>query len=168
MASDRELRKRQEAGALTSATDSGSGPSDARGEIKNIHTRARNRAISSSENAATNIAESPLFTYFVNSKVREIAITVNANVANDTTDYDVITFRVRDANGANGQTVGSWNTHTSAQGALTRLIPAYVTVRTNADAEVDDGEQLTFDVIKVGAGKVINPGWTIDVWAEER
>lgn len=164
MATDRELLKEQQAGALV-----GKNASDPIGEVDRAHSRDQNWVKPSSENAATNVAETSVWAMErVKRQVARVALTVNSNVIADTSHYVVATVRKRDINGANGATIATWNTHNSAQGSLIALrVSPLTNIRTNTDAQVDGNadEQITVDFIKVGNGVVVPQGTLLSIYA---
>lgn len=147
---DRQYLKAQQAGTLAT-----SGATNAVGEVSNAHSRTVNILKIGTENAATNVAE--YFAAYVNRKsnVRSVNFMTATNVANDSTDYSVISVY----QGASATLVASWNTHTSAQGKITQKVVApLVLSSTAANLAVAAGTSLSYDVKKYGAGKAVDVG----------
>ncbi len=124
--------------------------------IQEIHTRPRTFTKTGTENAATNVAESPMFFLKNRSRNRPMTIVTTANVATHNTDYIVVNFYKR----LSGTSVrlGSWNTHGGAQGAMTALEPSRILTTatglvTNSDAEIATLSVLTYDIKKYGNGQ---------------
>lgn len=149
MPTDRVYLKTQQKGALT-----GTGAVNSHQEVERAHTEIIRSGHFGAENAATATGESPLAAIYHNRKIEQIRITVNATITTDNSNYALITFRRRDASGANGATIATWNTHGGAQGTLTALTPATVTTLvTNSDAECTGGtNQITYQIGKTGSG----------------
>lgn len=149
---DRELRKQQEAGQLGTA-----GASNARAEVNKIHRRSRDFMKTGTENAATNVAATLMFTVKRQTATAAIDYLTGTNVANDTSDYLVITVTKQTA-GTNSKTVATYNTHTSAQGAIVANIPASFSVVGNSDSVLDANDTLHYAITKYGSGKQIAIG----------
>lgn len=157
---DRQLLKMQQAGALGTT-----GASTPIAEIGRAHSFPHSVPKSGTENAATNVAETPLCT--VNFKgfvgtggVGTIKFMTNATATQDTSNYAVITVLKRTAGGA-AVTVASWNTHNSAQGTITAWTPATLvaaTANSGADATIAAGDALSYTITKAASGVQIQPG----------
>lgn len=155
MATDREIIKLLQIGQLQ-----GTDVSNARTAVGATHARPRDFLKTGSENAATNVAESPMTFLKRASKLRGFAILPSANVASDNSHYVVIKFYKRFTNGGSQTLIGSWNTHGGAQGALTALTAADATTNTlglvtNSDGEIAANSILTYEILKIGNGQAV-------------
>jgi hypothetical protein len=153
MATDRTLYKQMQAGAANSVVSA----NNAVAAIAAVHSRVLSAYKHGTENAATNVAEVGLAWSPRKAVVNYVKYLTGTNVANDSTDYAVITVAKRTAGGA-ATTVATYNTHTSAQGAITQWAPAAFSVVSNSDATLAAGDALTYKVLKYGSGKVIDVG----------
>jgi hypothetical protein len=146
---DREILKMQQAGALGT-----SGATNAVDAVAKSHTKTIHILKTGTENAATNVAE--WFAGVVNRKSRTSSIKyLSATaVANDTTDYVVL--KVFQGTGAT--LIGSYNSHTSAQGATTAKTPASFSLVSNSDVVIAAGTPISYEVKKYGAGKAVDVG----------
>lgn len=168
---DRAKIKKAQKGSYLTAGSSGDNVSDMSGAVNAMHARpyATHRK-AGSENAATNVAALPFGTVFHKAKAKAFAIQVVTNIAADNTNYAVIHFYGR-YNGTS-TTLGSWNTHGGAQGALTTAGPAIISTAatglvTNADGTVVAFSGLTYDIQKVSAGQDVAAGAIFSAWLEE-
>lgn len=150
MPSDRQILKNQQAGALAS-----SGAVDPNGEIVSYHTRANHIFKSGTENAATNVAETAGFRVRNKSTVKNIHLTTGTNVSNDATNYLRVYVYKRSSTGGSQTLLGSWNTATAAQGAITQWTPASFSLVNNTDLDVDAGSCITYHVGKFGSGQTL-------------
>jgi hypothetical protein len=159
---DREHIKKQQAGSFDSL-----GLSDRDAAVAALHTRSHHIFKSGTENAATNVAETAGFVLNRKAKVTSIKLLTATTVANDASDYDKIYVYKRTSAGASQTLLGSWNTATAAQGAITANIPAELDLVDNSDLVVDAGSVITYHVGKFSSGKVLALA-TITVDTEER
>ncbi len=164
---DRAKIKAQEEGVFLGAA----GISDAKAAVKAMHARpAFDHRKAGAENAATNVSELPLTTCFHASRVKKIGIQTATNIAANATDYLIIRFYKRVA--GTSTVIASWNTHTSAQGALTTHAPAVISTLatglvTNSDGDIPADAGIAYDIGKVGAGKDLPAGSILSGWLEE-
>jgi len=158
---DRQLRKFQEAGQLQGATN----VANAVVEVQRMHRRSRDFAKVGTENAATNVATTLMYTVRRKTQTSEVLYLTGTNVAANATDYVYFTVTKKTA-GAAETLVASYNTHTSAQGAMTTDIPVVFSVVGNSDSIVAAGDTLHYTIGKVGAGKAVAIG-TITFDGEE-
>lgn len=157
---DRSKIKDQEKGTYLTA----SGISDAAGEVEKIHCRPLTAVVHALENAATNVTERPVGVVKRLSKVKAINVVSPAAVANDATDYVKVYVYKYTSAGATQTLLGSWNTATAAQGAMTAYANHSLSLVAAATASVAAGSTLTFHVGKFGAGKVLgNCSVTVDL-----
>src|SRR5574338_825430 len=128
------------------------GISNAQSAISDMHSRqySTSRPYAANDTAAWT---KTLASLQRKSRCKAFKIDSTATIANDSTDYVKFTLSWQYANGDAGKTLGSWNTHTSAQGAITANVTASVTVVTNSDAEVPAGAKLRLAQAIGGAGK---------------
>lgn len=149
---DRELLKLQQTGAL----GGNSSVSNAVGAIAKHHSRTLNLAKFGTENAATAVAESVAGVVTNKGRLQTLKILTKTTIANNNTDHVLLTFSKRTSAGASQTTLGTWNTATAAQGAITANVPASVTVVANSDAVIDAGSVLTYTISKAGAGQLVD------------
>lgn len=164
---DRDKIKDQQEGVYLGAA----GISNAKSAVSAMHARpVFDHRKAGAENAATNVSELPLTTCFHASKGKKFGIQTTANIAANATDYLIIRFYKRVA--GTSTVIASWNTHTSAQGALTTAAPAVISTATtglviNTDADIPADAGITYDIGKVGAGKDLPAGSILSGWLEE-
>lgn len=165
MATDREYLKRLQTGQFTSENLA----SNAVGEIVELHKRTRSFVKIGSENAATNVAETPLGRVYRKSKLHAASLTTaTTNIAGNNSDYLVLTVYKRTSAGASQTALVSWNTHLGATGSLTLSVPATGTLTsTVADRDIAAGSVLSYALVKAGNGKALDPGSAIDLDLEE-
>jgi len=160
---DRKKIKDQQKGEFLTAA----GISDADAAVVAMHSRHFNYARTGSENAATNVAEVPMGIVHRLSRCRAVYFTSDAAVANDTSDYDTVyVYKFASTGGAlgAGTLVASWNTHTSAQSAITANAKHSMSLVTAAAASIAADSVLTMKVGKSGSGKVLtNFAITLDL-----
>ncbi len=160
MATDREILKLQQVGTVTTAGLAGT----AKAAVAAAHTRYRDIPKVGTENAATNVAETVLFTVRHAGKPAYVGFTGGGSVAGNATDYAFLTVEKMTAGVAAG-IVASYNTHTSAQSSITGNVAA--TFSLNTDATVAIGDTLTYKIRKVSAtGALITVG-TFTIGLEE-
>ncbi len=153
MATDREYLKQQQAGMLNTT-----GAVNARPEVNSAHSRTFHIQKVGTENAATNVAETVALVVARKAQLSSAKYLTGTNVANDATDYSVVTLYKRTSAGASQTTVATYNTATAAQGAIVLQVPASFSAVTNADATIAAGSILTYAVKKYGAGKLVDVG----------
>lgn len=154
---DRELRKFQEAGQMST-----SGATDPIGEIAKVHSRSWNFTKVGTENAATNVSETVMFTVNRKTKISSIKYLTGTNSATDNSNYAVITVLKKTA-GANSTTVATYNTHGGAQSSIVKDIPASFSVVTNSDSTLAAGDALFYTIGKTGSGVAVAIGtFTVD------
>jgi hypothetical protein len=152
MATDREILKNQQLGALVT-TDA----SSPRTAIEDTHRHSRDFMKTGTENAATNVASTLMFTVKRKSKTRAVNYLTGTNVASNASNYVVITVQKQTA-GASATTVATYNTAPSAQGAITTNIPAAFSVVTNTDGTLAADDTLHYIVEKYGTGQAVAIG----------
>jgi glucose-6-phosphate dehydrogenase assembly protein OpcA len=152
MATDRTLLKNFQKGQLLTA-----GLSNSSSAVDYTHQHTRDFLKTGTENAATNVAESPMHRTISTSTRRIVGVVLlpTANVASDNTDYVVINFYKRIS--GTSTRVAWWNTHGGANGALTGLSAHACNVVSNSDKVVAGGAIMTYNIAKYGAGKAIDP-----------
>lgn len=150
---DRVIFKKQQVGSLGTA-----GASNALGEIAEVHTRAHSIPKTGTENAATNVAETALAVVRRKAQCQGFKYSTGTNVASNATNYLVVTISKRDGAGGAAVTLATYNTHPSAQGAITQWQPAAFSVVANADATIAAGSLLTYTVGKQGTGQLLDVG----------
>ena len=148
---DRKKIKDQQAGEFVTTA----GIVDAAGEVTKIHSRLLNWARSGSENAATNIAEAPGGCIKRLSKIKSITVVPLESVSNDTTNYDKIYVYKYNSTGGSKTLIGSWNTHTSAQSAMTAFAKHTLSLVSSACASVAADSPITYHVGKSGSGQAL-------------
>lgn len=157
MATDREYLKRQQAGMLnTSGTTSDA--VTVRSAVNAAHSRTHHIQKTGTENAATNVAETVGLVIARQAQLASAKYLTGTNVANDSSNYVVITLSKRTSAGASQTTVASYNTHTSAQNQITLNVPAAFSLVTNTDSVIAAGSILTYTVNKYGSGQAVAVG----------
>ena len=160
---DRKKIKDQQKGEFVTTA----GIADADAAVVAMHSRYLSYARTGSENAATNVAEVPMGINHRLSRLRGAYLTADAAVANDGTDYNkVYVFAFPAAGGAlgAGTLVASWNTHTSAQSAITANAKHSMSLVTAAAASIAADSVFTMKIGKTGAGKAMtNIAITLDL-----
>ena len=151
MTTDRTKIKDQQKGEYLSTA----GIVDSAGEVEKLHTRSFSVAVHALENAATNVTERPVGIIKRLSKIKAISIVPPAAVANDATDYVKVYVYKYTSAGATQTLLGSWNSATAAQGAMTAYAKHSLSLVTAAVASVSADSTITFHVGKFGAGKVL-------------
>ena len=165
---DRQYRKMQESGQLQTT-----GAATAILEVARMHARPQPFLKTGSENASTNVAETNLTMVPNKSQfgtaVGQIAFISPTTITRDTSNYAVITVSKRTAGGS-PVTVGTWNTHNSAQGTITAWVPALLSIATansGADATCAASDVLTYTIVKAGTGVQIPQYSTFTISPEE-
>jgi hypothetical protein len=144
---DRKKIKDQQAGEFRTAA----GIVDPTGETNAMHRRtfSRGRPYAANDAAAfTDFAAHPM------RKTRAKAIKIDAITAitGNATNYQVFTFSTQYPNGTAGVTLGSWNTHTSAQNTITANVTASVNVVSNSDADIPADMKIVCAMAPQGTG----------------
>lgn len=154
MATDRAIVKERQAGQ---AEAYGLAAQATKNVVADMHRRVLQVTKSGTENAATAVSETAAGV--VPRKSRVVSIKwLGGTVANDATDYVKITAYKRTSAGASQTALGSWNSATAAQGAITAQAPASLSLVSNSDIEIDAGSSLTYAITKAGAGKDVGVG----------
>ena len=156
-----KIKKQQEGDYVTTA-----GISDAAGEVVKMHSRPYVIARTGSENAATNVAETPGCTIFRKSRIRDIRISSQDAVANDASHYDKVYVYKYTSAGGSKTLIGSWNTATAAQGAITAFASHSLDLVASEVDEVDANSTITYHVGKTGNGQALNE-FALSIDAEE-
>ncbi len=154
---ERQVGQAQAYGLASSATDG----------IAAVHTRSRDCLKVGTENAATAVAETVMFTVNRKSQFKTAKLLTNSGITANATHYLHLTVQKRTA-GAASVLIASWNTHTSAQGAITALVPASLSVVANSDSTtLAAGDILTYTVVKESLGRLLDQPSVITVDLEE-
>ncbi len=158
MATDRAILKLQHEGVLTTAGLA----STAKAAVAAAHTRSYVFPKVGTENAATNVAETCMFTVRRAGKPAGVYFTGGGSIAGNATDYALLTVEKMTAGVAAG-IVASYNTHTSAQSSITGNVAASFAL--NTDATIAVGDTLTYKIRKVSAtGALVTIGsFTVDL-----
>ncbi len=149
---DRELIKTQQAGsfdAIPLATPVAS--------LASLHSHSRDYTKVGTENAATNVAATLMFSVRRKSKVGGITYLTGTNVAADNTNSVYFTVSKMTAGGT-AVVVASFNTHAGAQGAITANVPAAFSVVQNSDAILASGDSLHYTITKASSGTAVAIG----------
>lgn len=164
MPSDRAIFKERQTGqAQTYGLANSNSPSVV---VADIHRRSLVVAKTGTENAATNVAETAACVVNRAARVRSVKYLGAANVAQSTSDFVVMTISKRTAGGS-ATTVATYNSHNSAQGAITQYSPASFSVASNGAEALAAGDALTFTITKSGSGQAVGAGtFTVDVEEE--
>lgn len=108
----------------------------------------------SATTAETAIARQPLA-----GVVTAIKFTSLAATANDNTDYAIITVYKADGAGGTHVSLGTHDTRTTGNGAITAGVPATFTLTsTTANLNLLSTDILSYEIAKGGAGKVVGAG----------
>ncbi len=153
MATDREIIKERLAGQATTF-GLASGAKDA---VSKIHRRSRDFVKVGTENAATNVATTLMFTVKRPTKTVAFTFLTGTNVAADNTNSVTFTISKLTA-GAGLTTVATWNTHAGAQGAITANVPANFSVVTNSDGTLAADDTLHYGITKASSGTQVAIG----------
>lgn len=163
MPTDREYLKYQQAGQLAT-----SGAADAKTAVAQAHSKQRTHSMVSSANAETNVSETIIGVVEFKAKVAGVKLTVpTTNIIGNATNYFVTSIYKRTSAGASQTLVASYNSHASAQGAVTLKVPAAFSVVANADAIVAAGSLLSFATLKYGSGQALDQYSLLDLVLEE-
>ncbi len=151
---DREIIKERQAG-VAQAYGLAATPKAA---VAAVHTRAYVGVKTGTENAATAVAETVLFSVPRKGVAKTVKYINGTNIAASLTDFAYIVVGKSTA-GAASTVIATWNTSaTAVGGAMTKWVPAAFTVAPNADANIAAGDVITFTITKSTAGKLIDPG----------
>jgi hypothetical protein len=161
MATDRAIIKEREAGQAESYGLASTGKAG----IAAVHTRQYNHMKTGTENGDTNVAEVVMFVVNRKGKVGSVKYLTGTTAAANATHYTYFTVQKRTA-GAAAVVVASYNTHTSAQGAITGNVTASLSIVAGANSELAAGDTLHYQKLTVANGVIIGPG-TISVDIEE-
>lgn len=142
------------------------GIADAKGAVQDAHTRAYNWARTGTENAATNVGESPGATIKRKAKIRKISLSPSVAVANSNTDHDVVYVYGYTSAGASKTLLGSWNTATAAQGAMVAFANHELSLVATACASIPADSPISYHVGKFGNGQALAV-FAVTVDAEE-
>lgn len=161
---DRDKIKDQQEGTYLTAA----GMSNAKEGVAAMH--ARPYVFVEARTTANTLSEFPCGTVPHASRLKKVGLQLAANVANDSTDYAVIKFFKRVA--GTSTLIASWNTHTSAQGALTTAAPGIISssatgLITNSDADIPANAGLTYSVTAGGVSQPITAQSVFTLWLEE-
>lgn len=130
--------------------------SDPLGEVAEFHKRQRDVRKLGTENAATNMAETPALYVKRKSILRQLIGLVSANAATNNTNYAVINFYKRlGSNGGSQTLLASWNTHGGGQGTLTANLPGTFSLASSSNCVIAAGSVITYEVIKTSSGVAI-------------
>lgn len=163
MSTDRTRIKDQQKGEYKTTADI----SDSAGAVEDMHKRfgSKDRPYAANDAAAFT---QRLVTVKRKSRAKAINIDSFATITGNATNYEVFTFSAIHPNGAAGPTLGSWNTHTSAQSTITGNVTASVTVATNSDATLEVGAKVIVAMAPQGTGwNVAYPGVSFTIDLEE-
>ncbi len=152
MATDREILKLQQVGSLVTTE-----VTNPRTAVANQNKRSRSFTKLGTENAATNVASTLMFTVKRATRTDSMDYLTATNVASNASNYVVITVNKQTA-GAAATAVATYNTSPSAQGAITTNIPAAFSVVTNTDGSLAASDTLHYVVSKYGTGQTLDPG----------
>jgi hypothetical protein len=123
-----------------------------------------------SENAATNVAESPIALAPHACKAKKIGIQAASNVTSNAANYMLIKFFHR--TNAVSTLFASWNTAPAAQGALTTSGPGVISTAAtglvaNSDANIPANAGLYYTIEKYGTGQALATLSAFTLWLEE-
>lgn len=147
---DRKKIKDQQKGVFSSAAGIVA-PAD---EVDAMH---RDEFVAYPPYAANNAAAwtgLPLVTFRRKRKPVAGRIYATTVITGNATNYQLFTLSTRLANGDAGVTLGTYNTHTSAQSTVTANVAATFTV--NSDAEIAAGSTVLLSMAPQGTG------WNVD------
>lgn len=165
MATDRTIRKQQEAGQLNAPASS---TANSLATIAQVHTRAYCWTKSGNENSSNNVGEVAMFVINRAGLIKSAKLITNTNVAANATNGMVMTIAKRTALApAAAVPVANYNTDTAAQGALVSWTAASFVVFPNTDASVAAGDVLTFKCTKFGTGSLLDSPSAVVVDVEE-
>ena len=134
-------------------------------EVGKMHRRAFTIFRTGTENAATNVAETSFAVVPRKAQVKAIYLQSKASVSNSNTDHNKLYVYKRTSAGATAVLLGSWNTATAAQSAVTAFAANSLSLSsTSTDLAIDAGAVLTYHVGKFNAGQAMGEfSVTVDV-----
>jgi hypothetical protein len=160
---DRDKLKDQQKGTLRTAA----GVSDPAEAVNAAHRRTFHVNRSYAANDAATFTQQ-LASTVRKARCKAIKIDTIAAITGNATNYELFTFFSQLSNGTAGVTLGTWNTHTSAQNTIAANVTGSVTVVTNADAELTAGTKVLVTMAPQGTGwNVAYPGVSFTVDLEE-
>lgn len=165
MSSDVQYYKRLKEAELSSSTD-GNLANTCGSIIAQVQTRVQTTPLTAQAFANSNIAETMFQVVKFPGRFMSGNITMNANVAANTTSYAVLTVKKRTA-GATAVTVATANL---ANVATTAWIPVPLTVANAANAQVAAGDTLSYTIDSgtgTPAGATVVTGAILDVAYED-
>ncbi len=149
MATDREILKAQQKGTFRTAKDI----VDSATAVVDTHKRSMTASRATSENAATNVSETPIGVVKRLSKLRAFQISPAANVANDNTNHVVVYLYKYNATSLTRSTIATYNSATAAQG----IAPlGTATSGSIATETIEAGSPVSYHVGKFGSGQTLN------------
>ena len=149
MPTDREIIKSQEKGVYRTAKDIVASAQ----AVVDTHMRTLTASRQASENAATNIAETPLGVVKRFSKLRAFEITPSANVTSNDTNHIVVYLFKYNATSLARTQIASYNSVNSAQGAATLGRPVSGSISTT---DIEAGSPVSYLVGKFGTGQLLS------------
>ena len=155
MATDRELLKAQEAGALAS-----SAATDPIGAVGEAHSALFEFTKSDADSMAADATSETYTGVYVPRKAKVKAIyflPTSGGLTADATDYATITVSKRDSAADNKASLGTITTTVASSGNLTQGV-AEAFVLTAANVVVAAGSTVTFEIAKAGSGVVVPAG----------
>ncbi len=157
---DREIIKTQQLGsvdALGLATPAAS--------VAAVHSVSRDFTKLGTENAATNVAATLMFSVRRKQKVSGVTYLTATAAATNNTSYAYFTISKMTAGGT-AVVVASYNSHGGAQSTITANVPAAFSVVANADAILASGDTLHYTIGKISSGVAVDIGTiTVDLEA---
>lgn len=130
---------------------------DPLGEVAEFHKRQRDVVKLGTENAATNMAETPCFHVNRKSILRRVNGLPAATVTGNASNYAVVNVYKRlGSNGGSQTLLASWNSHTSAQSTMTINLSNNFSLAAAANTVIAAGSVVTYEVLKFGTGVAIN------------
>jgi len=163
---DRDKIKDQEEGVYLSAA----GISNAKEAVAQRECRPFPFLKTGTENAATNVAESPICLAPHKCRAKKIGIQAASNVTSNASNYTLIKFFHR--TNAVSTCFATWNTAPAAQGALTTSDPGVMSTAAtglvvNSDANIPANAGIYYTIDKYGTGQAIATLSTFTLWLEE-
>jgi hypothetical protein len=149
---DRKKIKDQQKGVYTSTA----GIATPFESVDELHRSEHRCGVPYAANNAAAWTGFPVVTVKRKRKLKSISIYATTAITGNATNYELFTFATRLANGDAGVTLGTWNTHTSAQSTITANVAQNVTVVTNTDAEIAAGSTILVSMAPQGTG------WNVD------
>jgi len=128
--------------------------------VNDLHKRTYTaRPPYAANNAATWVGL-PIATPPRKTRIRSFRITPTTAITGNATNYQLFTLATRHANGDAGVTLGTWNTHASAQSTIAANAGVAMTVVTNSDAEIAANAHIKLTMAPQG------DGWNVDQLTE--